>query len=347
MKVAVIILVMLGIVAAGAATVLVQSLPILKEKKVDTVGVLVAETDLAARTRLTETEVRVENVPKTGLPVGYFMSPAQAIGKVLKVAVEKGEILTANSCIAKGSIDDLLRPGMLAFPAPVTRRSATLDLLYPGCVVDVFATFPLRNREKGEAVVTPLLQNIQVLAVADDTVISQSESEASGSSPVRRPGSGNVTVTLEVTARQAAALQLVLERGTIGLAMRNPTDKGWNPMGPMVVKEGQLTAGSEALDPQMLAWVNTIQRVLNPEMAPDPNAPGFTQPTSTGAVPDPNAMLSLPAPSVPMPGVQAKKSTMAVTIIRGQKVEETEVERGDQADSEKDEETIDIPEEGS
>ena len=50
-------------------------------------------------------------------------------------------------------------------------------------------------------------------------------------------------------ARQAAALQLAMEKGTLGLAMRNPNDKGWNPMEPMVVKEGQLTAASEALDP--------------------------------------------------------------------------------------------------
>ena len=57
-----------------------------------------------------------------------------------------------------------------------------------------------------------------------------------------------------------------MEKGTLGLAMRNPNDKGWNPMEPMVVKEGQLTASSEALDPQTLAWVTSIQRMLNPQM---------------------------------------------------------------------------------
>jgi Flp pilus assembly protein CpaB len=271
------------------------------------------------------------------------MAPAQAVGKVLKLAVVKGEILTAGSCIAKGSIDDLLRPGFLAFPAPLPRRSTSVELLYPGCVVDVFATFPLRDHEKGDAVTTPLLQNIQVLAIADETVIPPAdEKEAAEITARRRTGSSaNVTVTLEVTARQAAALQLALEKGNLGLAMRNPTDKGWNPMEPMVVKEGQLTAASEALDPQTLALVTSLQRILNPETVPDANASQASAGDTTAtAQPDPNNLFNLPPlppPPPPVVGVTPRKSTVPVTIIRGQKVEEIEVEKTEQEQEEKDE----------
>jgi Flp pilus assembly protein CpaB len=203
-----------------------------------------------------------------------------------------------------------------------------VDLLYPGCIVDVFATFPLRDREKGDAVVTPLLQNIQVLAIASDTVLPPATDEKGkavvdkAASSRSRPG-GNVTVTLEVTARQAAALQLALENGTLGLAMRNPNDKGWNPMEPMVVKEGQLTASSEALDPATLAWVTSIQRMLNPDMAP-PARPvtATTGPEATAA--DPNRVPDVLA----IPGIQFQKSTMQITVIRGPEVTETEIEAG-------------------
>ena len=342
MKLAVIVLVMLGIVAAGAATILVQALPALKQKEIPKVDVLVAASDLPARTRLTEEDVVVEQVPRTGLPQGFFMAPAQAVGKVLKLAVAKGEILTDGSCIAKGSIDDLLRPGFLAFPTPMPRRTASVELLYPGCIVDVFATFALRDREKGDAVVTPLLQSIQVLAIAADTVIPPAnEKEAAEQTARRRTGgsSGSVTVTLEVTARQAAALQLALDKGTLGLAMRNPTDKGWNPMEPMVVKEGQLTAASEALDPQTLALVTSLQRILNPETMADPNASQTPAGATATVQPDPNNLFNLPpVPALaPIPGVQPRKSTMQITVIRGQKVEETEVEMNEQKQTENEE----------
>jgi pilus assembly protein CpaB len=182
MKAAVLILIILGVLAAGAAAVLVQTLKLntAKTEQVATVDILVAKEGLPARTRLEEGHVQVQKAPVTGLPVGYFSNPAQAIGKILKVNVVKGEVLSLSSCVAKGSIDDLLRPGMLAFPAQFSRRFTAFELLYPGCIVDVFATFPLRDRARGDSVVTPLLQSIQVLAVGIDTVIPPQEEEKAG-----------------------------------------------------------------------------------------------------------------------------------------------------------------------
>jgi len=331
MKVAVVFLILLGVVAAGAAAIFVQTLPRLRPRQAAMVDVLVAQTGLPARTRLTEENVKVQKAPAAGLPVGYFSNPAQAIGKVLKLDVAKGEVLSQGVCIVKGSVDDLLRPGMLAFAAPLSRQSTPVDLLYPGCIVDVFATFPLRDREKGDAVVTPLLQNIQVLAIGMETVVPASQEGdkklALGTAP-RASSGGNVTVTLEVTARQAAALQLVLQQGRLGLAMRNPTYKGLNPMEPMIVKEGRLTAGSEALDPATLALVGELQRLLN-GLPPTADA---NKPASGEAKPaaDPN---SKPAPIAAPPtpesigGFQKQKSTWQTTIIRGgQKPQEVELE---------------------
>jgi len=329
MKLAVLILIVFGIVAAVAAAVFVQSIPFLQQKEAPQFDVLVAASDLPARTALTEADVEVKKMPKTGLPADFLAKWGQAAGKTLKVALVKGQPLASSQFIPKNSVDELLRPGMLAFPAPLPQRTTAVDLLYPGCIVDVFATFPLTNREKGEAVVTPLLQNIQVLAIAQDTVIPPPSTMKKGAvePPKKRSSSsGNVTVTLEVTARQAAALQLALEKGTLGLAMRNPNDKGWNPMEAMVVKEGQLTAASEALDPQTLAWVQSFQKILNPETPADPNVP---KTAAVAKAPDPNTRVNL-APAQPGPpaiwGIQPKKTAWPMEIIRGAKVEKTEIE---------------------
>jgi pilus assembly protein CpaB len=334
MKLTVVILIMLGLLAAGSAVLLVNVVQKRMEPGVerDTVPVLVAREKLPARKLIDEADLEVKPIPKTGLPRDYFTNVSQAVGKVLKMAVVKGEPLTDAVFIPKGSVDELLRPGMLAFPAPLPRRTTAVTLLYPGCVVDVFATFPLRDADKGDAVVTPLLQNIQVLGIEDVTVVSQQEGGIPKSSS---NSSGNVTVTLEVNARQAAALQLALERGTLGLAMRNPLDKNWNSMEPMVIKEGQLTAASETLDPATLALFNEIQHVLLGDAAAKPAgdakpAPAPVKPQSAVSS-DANLAPVQPMPELPGIAVFDKRpKTLEVQIIRGQNVtsEEVPLEQG-------------------
>lgn len=321
MKLAVLTLIILGMLAAGSAAFLFQWVQARDaragSREIPSVEVLVANADLPARTRLTGEHIVLERVPRAGLPSGYFTNQAQAIGKTLKMAVAQGQPLAESCCIPPGSIDDLLRPGMLAFPVPLARRSTSVELLYPGCIVDVFATFPLRDKAKGEAVVTPLLQNIQVLGVADETVLSAAPEESRNVVKPKSTSEANVTVTLEVNARQAAALQLAMERATLGLAMRNPLDKDLNPMEPMIVKEGQLTTGSEAMDPQTLALFSQIQQMLGAASPIDANDLRAVM-HPAGAAMDPNLR---PMPAV---GLPQKPSIWQTTIIRGQKVEEAE-----------------------
>jgi Flp pilus assembly protein CpaB len=329
MKLAVVTLLVLGMVAAGSAAFVVQWVQAKNTPQTGSnlpVDVVLAQADLPARTRLTVDHVKVERVPKAGLPADYFTSQAQAIGKTLKVAVVKGQPLAASCFLPETAIDDLLRPGMLAFQIALARRSTVADLLYPGCIVDVFATFPLQDRKKGDAVTAPLLQNIQVLAVRDQTVVSvpeekdkKRESALTRGMPTRE---GEMTVALEVTARQAAALQLAMERGTLGLAMRNPLDKNLNPTDPMVVKEGQLTASSEAMDAQTLTLVNQLQTLLGNRPPDDPNC--APSPWATVAS-DPNAPVPAASDPTYFGSATRKRSGWQMTIIRGQKVEEAEI----------------------
>jgi pilus assembly protein CpaB len=324
MKLAVIVLIMLGLLAAGSAVLLVNVVQKRMDPRIDrdAVPVLVARENLPARKLVNGDDLEIKPIPRTGLPRGYFTNTSQAIGKVLKMAVVKDEPLTDAVFIPKGSVDELLRPGMLAFPAPLPRRTTAVDLLYPGCVVDVFATFPLRDSDKGDAVVTPLLQSIQVLGIEAVTVVSQQDD-----SGIRKTGSSqtqNVTVTLEVNARQAAALQLALERGTLGLAMRNPLDKNWNPMEPMVVKEGQLTAASDTLDPTTLALFSEIQHVLLGDPA---KKPAEEPKPADGSAASPAA--AAPAP-IEAAIISKRPTTLEVQVIRGQEVtnEEIPLEQG-------------------
>lgn len=330
MKIAIIVLLLLGILAAGAATFLVQAIDfkIGGEKEVAKVTVLVADANLPARTRLTEKHVKVEKAPKAGLPVGYFVGSAQAIGKVLRVPVVRGQPLDDSLFLAKGSIDDLLKPGMRAFPIALSSRSTPVDLLYPGCIVDVFATFSLRGRDSNaDAVVVPLLQKIQVLGVAGNTVMTAQQVDAK-SAP--RRSSGIPTVTLEVTSAQVSALQLALQGGTLGLAMRNANDEGLESMEPMSRKGGRMS-----VDPETLALLRRIHETLGTESAIDPNSlaadePPAVQPTAV-AQPAVAPMIAPNGTIAETPAVVTAipSASRSVTIIRAQKQEEVEVKNAE------------------
>jgi len=326
MKIALVVLVLLGILAAGAASFLVQAIDfrIGGEKEVPKVTVLVADANLPARTRLTEENIKVEKAPKAGLPVGYFVGPAQAIGKVLRVPVVRGQPLNDSLFLAKGSIDDLLKPGMRAFPIALSSRSTPVDLLYPGCIVDVFATFALRGRDSNaDAVVVPLLQTIQVLGVAGHTVMTAQQTDAKSRS---QRSSSTPTVTLEVTSAQVSALQLALQGGTLGLAMRNANDKELECMDPMSRKGARIS-----VDPETLALLRRIHDTLGTESAIDPNSLKADDPPAVRPAP---VMPPLVSPVVAPSGIFAETpavwnaippASRSVTVIRGQKQEEVDV----------------------
>jgi pilus assembly protein CpaB len=340
MKLAVVILVILGLLAAGSAVVLVQAMKFnAGGQELPAVDVLVAQADLPARTRVTGEQVTVRPMPKAGLPQGYLVDPSQAIGKVLKLAVAKGQPVAESCFMTKTSVDDLLRPGMLAFQIPLSRSNTAVDLLYPGCTVDVFATFPLSDRSKGEALAVPLLQNIRVLGVRDETVVSTPAEDKLAARTNPSAYSGGVTVTLEVNSRQVAALQLALGRGALGIAMRGPLDKGWQSMEPMVLKEGRLTAASEALDPSTLRLFGTIQKMLAGEPVADAN----TVATAAGAATEPNGVKagSAAPTGVPeyAPAIQEQKRPWTITIIRGSKTEDKEVNQEEKSTEEEGEGT--------
>jgi pilus assembly protein CpaB len=124
-------------------------------------------------------------------------------------------------------------------------------LLYPGCLVDVIATFRLRYQdERGQAISTTLLRGVQVLAIQDLSIVSKADQEKA---PARSSESQLLTVTLMVDTRQAEALQLAMDSGKISLAMRNPLDQKTADSEGMVLSQGRLAMAGELLSPSVYA----------------------------------------------------------------------------------------------
>jgi pilus assembly protein CpaB len=232
MKLAVVLLVVLGVLAAGAAALVVgavKSGPELRSPEAQTVGALVAQRDLAAMTILTEDAIRTEMIPRSALAKGYLINPVQAIGKSLRVEVMKGQVVTESCLAAPGSAADCLPripAGMRVVTIPVSSRSVSGGFLCPGCIVDVITTAEQPgSSSRTKTVSRTLLQRTKVWGVDDDTIVSI-QTQGENSSPKSNPGgSGSLRVSLLVDTRQAEVLQAATSRGSITLAIRNPLDE--------------------------------------------------------------------------------------------------------------------------
>ena len=323
MKWAVIALVILGLLAALSAILLVKAV----QTNGDTLGgkgdvkAVVAKNSLPAMSWITSQHIEVKEVPRKGLAVDYFSDPVQVVGKVLAVPITKDQVLTRSNLISEGSGAQLataLPQGMRAVSIPISKHSVMGGLLYPGCLVDVIATFRLRRtREaKGEALSTTLLRGIQVLAVQNETIFTKADQDQQKAKV--RQSSRDLTVTLMVDSRQAEALQLAMNNGKVTLAMRNPLDQHDVESDAMVLSQGRLAKLGQILG-SSVSTTNGRMPEFNEEGelvltdSNDPNQP--QQRISTGVTAKSQRLERFF-------GGMGRSPQWQVTVIRGKDVKE-------------------------
>jgi len=229
MKLGIIVLVILGLAAAACAAVLMGALNV-SSSSADTksadIEVAMAKQSLPAMTVITLNHIIKDEVSRNDLPQGQLVSPARVIGRVLAMPVVEGQVLTNSCFVTEGAGSQLaaaIPHGMRAVTVSVSSKSMPDGiLLYPGCVVDVLVAYRLSGRSsEGQAGSTTMLRGIQVIAVAGESVISNSDVEKESGTRKRTTSSG-LQVTLLVDTKQAEALQIAIENGNISLSIRNP-----------------------------------------------------------------------------------------------------------------------------
>lgn len=234
-KLSVVILVLLGGVAAFSAAMFTTSvranaLSAMAQVTSPDIEILVAAGEIKTMSIITAEMLTTKTVSKSDAPDHYLSEMTQALGQVVVVPLVEGQALTKTYLAKEGTGLNLaarLAPGMRVVGVSLSEYSGLEGLLYPGSTVDVLTTFKLSGSGKdlGEAVSTTLLQNIQVLAVEDQTIVSSPEQKEKGAATSRqRAGNRSLLVMLLVTPKQAEALQLALQFGKISFAMRNPQD---------------------------------------------------------------------------------------------------------------------------
>ena len=222
--------------AACACLFLVRPANELREsadnKQTETIEVAMAKVSLPAMTVVILRHINTEMVSRDELPEGKLVSPAQIIGRVLSKKVVEGQILTESCFVTEGAgalLAAAIPPGMRAVTVSVSSKSMpdSIDsiLLYPGCIVDVLVAYRLSSRSsEGQVGSATMLRAIHVIAVAGESVVSNPDVEEESGTKKRNTSRGSL-VTLLVDTKQAEALHLAVENGSISLSLRNPLDR--------------------------------------------------------------------------------------------------------------------------
>ncbi|MHC4143993.1 MAG: Flp pilus assembly protein CpaB [Planctomycetota bacterium] len=328
MKWGIAIFILLGLVAAACSALLMGALRVDRaagENTAPGIEVVMAKASLPAMTLLTGDHIIKETVSADELPEGRLSSPTRIVGRVLAIPVVEGQVLTDSCFVTDGTgaqLAAMIPPGMRAFTINLSRGAIPDQLLlYPGCVVDVLVAWRLQSRgSEAQALSHTMLREIQVVAVAGDSVISSPADEEADTAARPRRANTATTVTLLVSPNQAEALQLAVDNGSsISLSIRNPLDQKIFGGEGTVLRQGQLANYGSTLESAVLT----------------PGQNGEEEPAPKAGDSDPNG-LEAPVNAPFNTHAQQPKSTKeyrtrqrprwGITVIRGSKTEVQELD---------------------
>lgn len=264
MKMTIVVLVVLGLVAAMCAVLLVNLWPLFfGEEKVATkeISVLVATRSIPAHSDLTQddfTEEIIDIAQETGHYRNaneYFKDGIYLVGKTVSSNIATGQPIMRNMIITDPDIATMLKalkPGMRAVSVKLSGDQISGGLLYPGCFVDVLAQFTTRGNSgnsEGEAVSKIFLERVKVIAVKGELTANDGQDANGKTSGVKTSTRSGLTVTLVVATEQVESLQLATERGTVALTLRNPLDDIMVNSKGTVLDPGKISVFSEFFAP--------------------------------------------------------------------------------------------------
>lgn len=197
----------LGLAAAAYAASWLQ-----QQATANTFQVIVVERDLAMGTRLQPDMLQTLDWPRAAAIQGPLTTLDQAVGRVIRTPMLRGEPLLQSKLAPmgeKGGLSSVLAPGQRAVTVKVNEIMGVAGFALPGSYVDVMVNTPDAENQPVSKI---LIERIQVLAVAQD--VSTNES---------KPRVVNA-VTLQVSPQQAEQIDLARSVGTLSLVLRSHSD---------------------------------------------------------------------------------------------------------------------------
>lgn len=188
---------------------------------VEQVSVYVAAKTMPAKYKITEEDIKPEKIAKEYLNERAVLNKADIVGKKLKDSVIAGEQILSDRLVDenKSSLSYRIPEGKRAVSINVNEQSNVSNLIRPGDCVDIVASFAQEEVKNGAtAVVIPqiskvVLQNIEVLALSQDQVITTEKVEAPK------------TITLAVDIKDVEKLVYASQYAALTLSLRPVEDK--------------------------------------------------------------------------------------------------------------------------
>lgn len=208
---------LLAALAAGLVAVVLAA-RWLQGQGTDMGRIAVAHADIPIGTRLSPQMVRLTEWPRSSVPTGAFTAIEGLDGRVVTVAVLRGEPLTEARLApvgARAGLSAVVPEGKRAMTVRVNDVVGVAGFALPGTYVDVLVNTQDEGARRGDAdrsISKIVLERILVLAVAQEA-----DRDASRPKVVS-------AVTLELTPAQAEKLDLARSVGTLSLVLRNQTD---------------------------------------------------------------------------------------------------------------------------
>jgi len=264
------------------------------------VAAVVADRSIPNGTILESGMFQMRLMPSRELPTGAAATPDAVIGKVAAHDIKPGEAISLSSVSEKSKLSQIVKPFMRAVTVALDPIVGVGGFLKPGDHVDVLATF---NVNEGTVTKT-VLQDIQLIAIGSE-IVDQVDPEGGKKAKPQV----QTSATLALLPMDAEKLVLADSKGKLRLTLRRADDLSYVPS------------------------KGVTGRGLMGPVPPDAPQPKQSVSTST-AIHDPYpARMPVSQPSLPiMPAVQIKPMAVPaaadvkiVQVIRGTKVEDTEV----------------------
>ncbi len=180
-------------------------------------------------------------------------------GAVMQEKIASGTILRSSQIVREGSPGFLaaaLKPNMRAISVQVTPVSSVGGLVQPGDRVDLILTQTMRTPTGGQSVsARGIASGLRVIGVDQDLspegvqpdVSSKNKTRKADRDPAPTRAPLPTTVTLEVTAEQAVAINVATDMGRIALAIRSSQD-GDNALASVIEDKqvGEVAAVNES-----------------------------------------------------------------------------------------------------
>lgn len=180
--------------------------------------IAVANADIELGGRISSEMVRLTDWPKDSVPQGAFNDPSRLNGRVVLVALQRGEPLTEARLApvgAKGGLSAVVPEGRRAMTVRVNDVVGVAGFALPGTYVDVMVNTQAEGAQRGDrdrSISKIVLERILVLAIAQEADRDSTKPKVVNA------------VTLEVTPGEAEVLDLARSVGTLSLVLRNPAD---------------------------------------------------------------------------------------------------------------------------